>query len=118
MSLELDRGSDWSRSSMIDGNPIVQRVASESSDAAELDAAHAVVASYENAFVWETAAAGGLRPPQLGAVHATLGYWTTAPAEPATVVMPTGTGKTDTMVALLVAAAVPRLLVVVPTDPL
>lgn len=37
---------------------------------------------------------------------------------PATVVMPTGTGKTDTMVAALVAARIPRLLVLVPSDAL
>lgn len=42
----------------------------------------------------------GLRPAQIGAVHAVLGYWTTKSPEPATVVMPTGTGKTDTMLAL------------------
>jgi superfamily II DNA or RNA helicase len=60
----------------------------------------------------------GLRPPQLGAVHAVLGYWATAPIQPATVVMPTGTGKTDTMIGLFAAARPHRLLVVVPTDAL
>ncbi len=37
---------------------------------------------------------------------------------PATVVMPTGTGKTETMLALLVAARPERLLVLVPSDSL
>lgn len=60
----------------------------------------------------------GLRRPQYGAVHSLLGYWTTDPKLPATVVMPTGTGKTDTMVAALVAHRVPRLLVIVPSDAL
>ncbi|MEV0391780.1 DEAD/DEAH box helicase [Polymorphospora rubra] len=60
----------------------------------------------------------GLRTPQLGAVHAVLGYWATAPTLPATVVMPTGTGKTDTMNALFTAARLDRLLVIVPTDAL
>jgi superfamily II DNA or RNA helicase len=60
----------------------------------------------------------GLRPPQLGGVHAVLGFWTTASAEPATVVMPTGTGKTETMLALFAVARPPRLLVVVPSDAL
>ncbi|QTE30062.1 DEAD/DEAH box helicase [Pengzhenrongella sicca] len=60
----------------------------------------------------------GLRSPQLGAVHAVLGYWTTKATLPATVVMPTGTGKTETMLALLVAARIPRLLVLVPSDAL
>lgn len=58
----------------------------------------------------------GLRLPQLGAVHSTLGYWTTGSAQPATVVMPTGTGKTETMIALLAAARPERLLVIVPSD--
>jgi hypothetical protein len=60
----------------------------------------------------------GLRRPQVGAVHAVLGHWTTGSRQPATVVMPTGTGKTETMVALLVAARIERLLVVVPSDAL
>jgi superfamily II DNA or RNA helicase len=60
----------------------------------------------------------GLRSPQIGAIHAVLGYWTTGTTRPGTVVMPTGTGKTETMVALLVAARVERLIVVVPSDAL
>jgi hypothetical protein len=45
----------------------------------------------------------GLRSPQIGAVYAALAHWSTSD-KPATVVMPTGTGKTETMLALLVAA--------------
>jgi Type III restriction enzyme, res subunit len=60
----------------------------------------------------------GLRPPQLGGVHAVLGFWTTASTEPATVVMPTGTGKTETMLALFAVARPELLLVVVPSDAL
>lgn len=60
----------------------------------------------------------GLRSPQLGALHAVLGYWTTKRMTPATVVMPTGTGKTETMLALLVAARPERLLALVPSDSL
>lgn len=60
----------------------------------------------------------GLRLPQIGAVHAVLGYWTTGTIAPGTVVMPTGTGKTETMVALFAAARPERLLVVVPSDAL
>ena len=60
----------------------------------------------------------GLRSPQLGAVHSVLGYWTTNEDDPATVVMPTGTGKTDTMIALFCAAPIERLLIVVPSDAL
>jgi len=61
--------------------------------------------------------AEGLRPPQVGALHATLAHWTVT-TDPATIVMPTGTGKTDTMLALLVHQRFARLLVVVPTAPL
>lgn len=59
----------------------------------------------------------GLRKPQIGAIHAALGHWT-ASTSPATIVMPTGTGKTETMLALMVVAEVKRLLVVVPSDAL
>jgi superfamily II DNA or RNA helicase len=61
--------------------------------------------------------APGLRPPQIGALYAILGHWT-ASQEAVTVVMPTGSGKTDTMVSLLVAAPITGLLVLVPSDPL
>ena len=60
----------------------------------------------------------GLRSPQLGAMHAVLGYWTTNRPDPATVVMPTGTGKTETMLGLLLAARPQRLLIIVPSDAL
>lgn len=60
----------------------------------------------------------GLRRPQIGALHAVLGFWTTRTDQPATVVLPTGTGKTDTMVALLVAAQMSRVVVLVPSDAL
>lgn len=60
----------------------------------------------------------GLRTPQLGALHAVAGYWATSPTQPATVVMPTGTGKTDTMNAIFAAKRLDRLLVIVPTDAL
>lgn len=59
----------------------------------------------------------GLRPPQVGAVHAVAAHWRTSDS-PATVVLPTGTGKTETMLALLVSERLERLLVVVPTDAL
>lgn len=59
----------------------------------------------------------GLRPPQIGALHNILGHWTVT-HDPGTVVMPTGTGKTETMLALLIAQALERVLVIVPTDPL
>lgn len=70
-------------------------------------------------FVVEDSTKGvvGLRLPQLGALHAAHAHWSTS-EDTATIVMPTGTGKTDTMIALLVSAVCERLLVVVPTDAL
>lgn len=60
----------------------------------------------------------GLWAPQLGAIHSVLGYWTTGAGDPATVVMPTGTGKTEAMIGLFVAARVDCVLVIVPSDAL
>lgn len=59
----------------------------------------------------------GLRTPQLGAIHAALAHWTIRD-DVGTIVMPTGTGKTDTMVAILVNRRIKHLLVIVPTDAL
>ncbi|MDD2900801.1 MAG: DEAD/DEAH box helicase family protein [Syntrophales bacterium] len=72
--------------------------------------------AYSFSFVLEENDRPGLRLPQLGAVHGVLGYWTTGSTQPASVVMPTGTGKTETMIALLVTARPQRLLVVVPSE--
>ena len=79
-----------------------------------------VLDSYKDAlsFTEESEARPGLRSPQRGAVHSVLGYWTTGSSVPATVVMPTGTGKTETMLPLLVAARPSTLLVLVPSDAL
>lgn len=59
----------------------------------------------------------GLRPPQIGALFGVLSHWK-ASNLPATVVMPTGTGKTETMLALLARERLGRLLVIVPTGAL
>lgn len=56
----------------------------------------------------------GLRPPQLGALHAIGAHWSLSD-EPATVVMPTGTGKTETMLAAQIAYMRGPILVVVPS---
>lgn len=81
-----------------------------------------VASSYQDNFYYIAedieAKVVGLRPPQLGAIHAVLGYWSTNKGEPATVVMPTGTGKTEVMIALLAAAQIKRLLILVPSDAL
>ena len=56
-----------------------------------------------------------LRRPQIAALHSIVGYQSSGLREPAVVVMPTGTGKTETMVAWMVASRPDRLLVVVPS---
>src|ERR1043165_2003823 len=59
----------------------------------------------------------GLREPQIGALHAIHARWAVT-NEAATIVMPTGTGKTDTMISVLVSSQCARVLIVVPTDAL
>lgn len=60
----------------------------------------------------------GLRKPQLAALHTTLGHLISTPEIPATIVMPTGTGKTDTIFSLILAGKFPRTLIIVPSDAL
>ena len=55
-----------------------------------------------------------LRPAQLGAIHALLAHWSLT-TDVATVVLPTGTGKTETMLGVTLADRAKRVLVVVPT---
>jgi len=59
----------------------------------------------------------GLRRPQIGALYAALAHWSVSD-DAATIVMPTGTGKTETMLALLTCVQLPRLMVVVPNSAL
>lgn len=59
----------------------------------------------------------GLRKPQIGAIHSILGHLTNA-SEIANIVLPTGTGKTETMLSVLVANQCKKLLVTVPSDSL
>lgn len=59
-----------------------------------------------------------LRRPQIGALHSIVGYQSSGLTEPGIVVMPTGTGKTETMLAWLIAQRPERVLVVVPSSAL
>lgn len=59
----------------------------------------------------------GLRSPQLGAIHAVLAHWAVT-HETATIVIPTGIGKTEIMISVLVKFQCKRLLIAVPTDAL
>lgn len=85
---------------------------------------NAITASWKNQFQLVTEeydgdmrVRSGLRPPQAGAIHATKAHWSVS-SQAATLVLPTGTGKTDTMAALLISEQLESLLVIVPTDPL
>ncbi|MFV8171699.1 DEAD/DEAH box helicase [Mycolicibacterium peregrinum] len=78
-----------------------------------------VVNSLKGAFTFREESQGspGLRTPQIGALHAILARRSIEDTEPMTVVMPTGTGKTETMLAAYCHS--PKLtLVVVPSDAL
>jgi hypothetical protein len=59
----------------------------------------------------------GLKNPQLGALHAIHAHWSITDAT-ATIVMPTGTGKTEVILSILASCRCPKLLVVAPTDAL
>ncbi len=78
-----------------------------------------VLNSWKDAFTLKTDIdhGEGLRVPQTGALYAIQSHWTIS-SESAIIVLPTGTGKTDVMIATLVAAKVQTLLIVVPTDAL
>lgn len=87
-----------------------------------------IEASWRGAFRFKTEVADGngqvargdegLRPPQIGALHAIGMHWSVFATEPATVVMPTGTGKTETMLCAVVNYRQGPTLVGVPSDAL
>ncbi|WP_282296060.1 DEAD/DEAH box helicase family protein [Stenotrophomonas sp. PS02289] len=60
----------------------------------------------------------GFRKPQRAAAFAVLSHLDSEPEVPAVVVMPTGTGKTDTIFATMLAGRFRRTLLIVPTDAL
>ncbi|CAN5418734.1 hypothetical protein BH09BAC4_BH09BAC4_21150 [soil metagenome] len=59
----------------------------------------------------------GFRTPQIKALFDLQGHWL-ASREAGTVVMPTGTGKTEVMLSLMILQQIRRLLVIVPSDSL
>ncbi|MCK9477677.1 MAG: DEAD/DEAH box helicase family protein [Candidatus Muirbacterium halophilum] len=56
----------------------------------------------------------GLRNAQLGAIHSLMAHWSLS-KEVATIVLPTGTGKTETMLVATLADKAERTLVIVPS---
>ena len=80
----------------------------------------AVLESWSNTFVIpykDEENSEGLRIPQIGALHAIQAHWTIS-KEAGIIVLPTGTGKTDVMIACMVMNKIKSLLVIVPTDAL
>lgn len=82
-----------------------------------------VLEAWANEFAFreedERTGAAGLRRPQIGALHAISAHFAVGEEfEPATVVLPTGTGKTETMLATMVYRRLHRALVLVPSDAL
>ena len=78
-----------------------------------------IVNSWDGKFLYkkENNEAPGLRIPQLGALHAFLSH-AQMPDGRGIIVMPTGTGKTETMLSTLIANQCRKLLVLVPFDAL
>ncbi|MEC3880309.1 DEAD/DEAH box helicase [Parapedobacter sp. 10938] len=78
-----------------------------------------ITQSWKNDFLYkeEDKNESGLRQPQIAALHMIMGHLK-LPLDAATVVMPTGTGKTETMLATLVANRCEKLLVTAPSDSL
>ncbi|MCO6523047.1 MAG: DEAD/DEAH box helicase family protein [Snodgrassella sp.] len=60
----------------------------------------------------------GLRKPQIGGIHSILGALKSSERKHVTIVMPTGTGKTETILSIVIADAFERTLVIVPSDAL
>ncbi|ASP35468.1 DEAD/DEAH box helicase [Labrenzia sp. VG12] len=82
-----------------------------------------VIASWDGHFSFRTEneekKLPGLRAPQIGALHAISAHFSVGNEhEAATVVLPTGTGKTETMLATQVYRQLKRTLVIVPSDAL
>jgi superfamily II DNA or RNA helicase len=106
-ALDLTSGSWWQH----------PRVTAQSA----VDRANEARASWDGAFRFaeENVDAGmvGLRKPQLGALHAIHAHWSTS-SDTVSIVMPTGTGKTETMLSTLVSMGCHRVLVIVPSDAL
>lgn len=81
-------------------------------------ATNKIIQSWDNAinFIQEDESKSiiGLRTAQLGAIFAIKSHWTVS-SKPATIVMPTGTGKTETMIASILSEKCQKTLIVVPS---
>lgn len=75
-----------------------------------------IVSSWENAlsYIAESKDVPGFRSAQLGALFAIKSHWTVSET-PVTIVMPTGTGKTETMISAVISEKLNRTLIIVPS---
>lgn len=128
--LDLPNGIDGALTKHADGklewlNHMVLREANSRLDRDGLKAFSVdTVASWKNQFRFRAESKTvkspqdyGLRPPQLGALFAVGSHWSLNDSH-ATIVMPTGTGKTETMLASVTAYQVRTALVAVPSKAL
>lgn len=78
-----------------------------------------IIDSWNNTFLYKKEVPKndkkGLRSAQIGAIHAAHAHWSVSEQD-ASVVMPTGIGKTETMLSILVSKQCEKLLVIVPTN--
>lgn len=97
------------------GSNKIEQLKREDSD--ELLSVQAVANSWQNVVSLRKSSPSvpGLRPAQFGALCAIRAHWTVS-NDTATIVMPTGTGKTETMIATVVSEQIERSLIIVPSD--
>lgn len=97
-------------------NPIFQAVSDKQS---KMFSSDGILNSWDNAlnFIEEDKQQNtpGFRTPQLGALFAIKAHWTVSRL-PATIVMPTGTGKTETMIATIISEKCKKTLIIVPSN--
>ncbi|WP_077319092.1 DEAD/DEAH box helicase [Virgibacillus proomii] len=77
-----------------------------------------IVSSWSNGIhevVSKGTGSSGLRAPQFGALCSIRSHWTVSKSA-ATIVMPTGTGKSETMLATIVTEKIPKSLIIVPSN--
>lgn len=99
----IGRGNKLSRCTNVDGDKFDRR-----------DIINSWKEAYEEK-VSRSADEIGLRLPQFGALSAIRAHWATT-SSPATVVLPTGTGKTETMYATIISERISLTLIIVPSN--
>jgi len=86
------------------------------SETKELSLSSAITESWKKPFNTDAVSSDGkcLRDAQKGALYAIKSHWTVS-NKPATVVMPTGTGKTETMMATVISERIEKTLIIDPS---